>query len=93
MLRKYEPADSQLFEDAINANFDCFCGYECETALYKFKSVDELSLTDAIDLASDMHLTDYVCHFVDEFKKDISDIDGWKELKSFSNYTERMCDR
>lgn len=93
MLRKYEPADSQLFENAKNANFDCFCGYEYETALYKFKLVKEISLEDAINLASDMHLTDYVCRFVDEFKENIFCIDDWKQLKSFSNYTERMCDR
>lgn len=93
MLRKYEPADSELFQTARDANFDCYCGYDCETALYKFKPVEELSLIDAVDLASDMHLTEYTCKFVDEFKKSIACIDDWIQLKWFSKYTERMCDR
>lgn len=93
MLRKYESADSQLFEDAKNANFDCYCGYEYETQIYKFTPIEEISLIDAIYLASDMGMTDYLCRFVDEFKENISCIEDWKKLKYFATLTERMCDR
>ncbi len=93
MLRKYETADSELFQEAKNANFDCYCGYNYEMELYEFTPIEELSLTDVIYLSSDMQLTEYTCKFVDIFKENITCIEEWKQLKWFSKCTERMCDR
>lgn len=93
MLRNYEPADSELFQEAKNANFDCYCGYDYETELYELVPVEELSLTDVIEMSADMKLNEYTCKFVDIFKENISCIDDWVQLKYFARYTERMCDR
>lgn len=93
MLRNYEPADSELFQEAENANYDCYCGYNYEMELFELVPVEELSLTDVIEMSADMQLNEYTCKFVDIFKENINCIDEWVQLKYFARYTGRMCDR
>ncbi|MBR1528442.1 MAG: hypothetical protein IJ642_03950 [Oscillospiraceae bacterium] len=59
-----------LFERAKNANFDCYCGYECETELFR-RTMKELPDFDAyrcLSLAYDTSETDYALQFFDMMK-------------------------
>lgn len=91
MLREFEPLDSEIFQKAKDSNYDCFCGYEPD--VYEITPIKELSLSECIYIAADLNMTEYVCRLVDEFKKDELDISKLSQLRSFSKYSKRICDR
>lgn len=73
MLRKYnaEHKYDDLFTQAKNANFDCFCGYDVN-----IKIIDELSKNDLLDciyLCQTMEYKDVMEQLVEEWKDTISE--------------------
>jgi len=70
LLSVSEDHHSGLFERAKNANFDCYCGYECETELFR-RTMKELPDFDAyrcLSLAYDTNETEYALQFFDMMK-------------------------
>lgn len=87
-----EPPESELFERAKNANFDCACGYE--PRVIKPTPLDEFTLYSCIFTLSDLGETEIVFKLTDEFKSEELDLEGLKELKSIAEWcTKRPGDK
>lgn len=80
LLELGEPSDSELFERAKNANFDCACGYE--PRIIKAQPLDEFSLIDCIYALSDLGETGLMFGLTDEFKSGELDLKGLENLRS-----------
>ena len=57
----------ELFERAKNANFDCYCGYECETDLFRriMRELPDFNAERCLSLAYDTGEMDYALQFLD----------------------------
>jgi len=92
LLELGEPPESELFERAKNANFDCACGYE--PRVLKFTPLDEYSLYECINTLSELGENELVFKLTDEFKSVELDLAGLRELKSIADWcTKRPCDK
>ncbi len=92
LLELGEPPESELFECAKNANFDCACGYE--PRVLKFTPLDEYSLYECINTLSELGENELVFKLTDEFKNGELGLAGLKELKSIADWcTKRPCDK
>lgn len=86
-----EPPESELFERAKNANFDCACGYE--PRVYKPTPLDEFTPYGCINTLSDLEETGLVFKLTDEFKSGVLDLESLRELRSIAKWcTKRPCD-
>lgn len=91
LLELGEPPESELFERAKNANFDCACGYE--PRVIKPTPLDEFTLYSCIFTLSDLGETELVFKLTDEFKSGELDLEGLRELRSIAEWcTKRPCD-
>lgn len=76
--------DSELFERAKDANFDCACGYEpCK---FDVVPLDEFSLCDCINALYDLNETELMYRFTDEFKSGELNLEGLRELRSIAKW-------
>ena len=62
----------ELFERAKNANFDCYCGYECETDLFRriMKELPDFDAERCLSLAYDTGETEYALQFLEIVKSE-----------------------
>lgn len=87
-----EPPESELFERAKNANFDCACGYE--PRVIKPTLLDEFTPYECINTLSDLGETELVLKLTDELKNGELDLEGLRELRSIAKYcTKRPSDK
>lgn len=92
LLELGEPPESELFERAKNANFDCACGYE--PRVYKPTPFDEFTPCGCINTLSDLGETELVFKLTDELKSGELDLEGLRELRSIAEYcTKRPSDK
>lgn len=92
LLELGEPPESELFERAKNANFDCACGYE--PRVIKPVPLDEFTPYECIYTLSDLRETELVFKLTDEFKSGELDLKGLRELRSIAEYcTKRSSDK
>lgn len=91
LLELGEPPESELFERAGNANFDCACGYE--PRVIKPVPLDEFTPSECINTLSELGETELVFKLTDEFKSGELDLEGLRELRSIAEWcTKRQCD-
>ena len=83
LLELGEPPESELFERAKNANFDCACGYE--PRVFKPTPFDEFTPSECINTLYDLGETELVLRLTDEFKSGELDLEGLRELKSIAD--------
>jgi len=72
LLSVSENHHPELWKRAKNANFDCYCGYECETDLFR-RTMKELPDFDAeccLRLAYDTNESEYALQFLDMLKSE-----------------------
>ncbi len=62
----------ELFERVKNANFDCHCGYEYETELFRRtrKEIPDFNAEDCLSLAYDTGETEYALQFLEIVKSE-----------------------
>lgn len=92
LLELGEPPESELFERAKNANFDCACGYE--PRVLKPTPPDEFTPCECINTLSDLGENELVLRLTDELKSGELDLKGLRELRSIAEYcTKRPSDK
>lgn len=92
LLELGELPESELFERAGNANFDCSCGYE--PRVFKPVPLDEFTPSECINTLSEFGETELVLKLTDEFKSGELDLEGLRELRSIAEYcTKRSSDK
>ncbi len=93
MLMEFgEPPESELFERAKNANFDCACGYE--PRIFKHTPLEDFSPYECINTLSELGETKLVLKLTDEFKSGELDLEGLRELRSIAEWcTKRPEDK
>lgn len=90
LLELGEPSDSELFERAKDANFDCACGYEpCK---FDVVPLDEFSLCDCINALYDLDEKELMFKFTDELKNGELNLDGLMELRSIAKWCTKRAE-
>lgn len=92
LLELGEPSDSELFERAKDANFDCACGYEpCK---FDVVPLDEFSLCDCINALYDLDEKELMFKFTDELKSSELNLDvlRLRELRSIAKWCTKRAE-